>query len=113
MARDVWVELDRLAFAEFRVGRDIRADLEARTARVEASARRRCPVKSGALRGSIFSEVFEVERGLVGDVGAQEIYAPWVEFGHGDVPAHPFLRPALRSARTPSRRKPRARKPKT
>jgi hypothetical protein len=102
--RDVWVELDRRAFAELRVGRDIRADLEARTARVEASARRRCPVKSGALRDSIFSEVFEIERGLVGDVGAQEYYAPFVEF---DVP---FLRPALRSARTPAKRRPRRRK---
>jgi hypothetical protein len=77
---------------------------------VEASARRRCPVKSGALRDSIFSEVFEVDRGLVGDVGAQEVYAPWVEFGHGDAPAHPFLRPSLRSARTPAKRRPRRRK---
>lgn len=108
MPRDVWVELERRAFAEFRVSPEIRADLEQRVQRVEASAKRRCPVDSGALRNSIFAEVFEIDGGLVGDVGAQEYYAPFVEFGHDSAPPHPFLRPALRSIRTPSRRRKKA-----
>lgn len=110
MARDVWVELDPAAFAAFRVSPEIRADLETRTAKVEASARRRCPVKTGELRDSIFAEVREVSGQLVGDVGAEASYAPFVEYGHGETPAYPFLRPALRAVKI---RKPRAKKPKT
>lgn len=110
MARDVWVELDRREFAAFRVSPEIRADLEVRTQRVEASARRRAHRQTGELRDSIFSDVHESDGGLVGDVGATAYYAPFVEFGHGDVPAYPFLRPALRAIRTPARRTPRKRK---
>jgi HK97 gp10 family phage protein len=105
MARDVWVELDKRAFAAFRRSPEIEADLRTRVVKVEASARRRSPVETGELRDSIFSEVFLLHGGLVGDIGATALYAGFVEFGHGGVPAHPFLRPALKAGRIRQPRK--------
>jgi len=105
MARDVWVEFDKRAYAAFRRSPEIEADLRVRVAKVEASARRRVHRRTGELQDSIFSEVFLLHGGLVGDVGATAFFAPFVEFGHGDVPAHPFLRPALKAGRIRQSRK--------
>lgn len=73
-------------------------ELLRRVIRVESAAIRACPVDTGRLRSSITHDVGQDERGLVGRVGSDVVYAPYVEFGTSRTPAQPFLRPALGAA---------------
>lgn len=63
---------------------------------VEADARERCPVDTGQLQASITSEV----DGLVGSVGTNVEYAPYVELGTSTMSAQPFLLPSLEANRS-------------
>jgi HK97 gp10 family phage protein len=63
--------------------------------RVESAAIRGCPVDTGRLRASITHEIASDVEGLVGRVGTDVEYAPYVEFGTGRMAAQPYLRPAL------------------
>lgn len=67
------------------------------TAQIAASvARQLVPVRTGALRDSIYVE----QRGdLTFYVGASESYASFIELGTVFSPAQPFLRPAIEFAR--------------
>jgi HK97 gp10 family phage protein len=58
---------------------------------VKAEADKKVPVKTGQLRGSIYSEVSE----WVAMVGAEASYAVFVEFGTRYMRARPFLYPAV------------------
>ena len=58
---------------------------------VKSSAGRKVPVKTGRLRGSIYSRVGE----WVAEVGADAVYALFVEFGTRYMRARPFLFPAV------------------
>jgi HK97 gp10 family phage protein len=75
----------------------IAKDLLRRTLRVESGAKRLCPVDTGRLRSSITHAVEQDEQGLVGRIGTDVDYAPFVELGTSRAPAQPFLRPALGS----------------
>jgi HK97 gp10 family phage protein len=77
----------------------VAADLLRRVIQVEATAKRLCPVDTGRLRSSITHELGVDSRGLVGTVGTNVTYAPYVEFGTSRMRAQPFLRPALDAAR--------------
>lgn len=57
--------------------------------KVQAKASRLCPVDTGRLRSSISYDVGADAKGIVGYVGSNVEYAPYVEF------KQPFLRPAL------------------
>lgn len=70
-------------------------DLSRRVTRVEATAKRLCPVDTGRLRASITHAIDRDSRGLVGVVGTDVDYAPYVELGTSKAPAQPYLRPAL------------------
>lgn len=70
-------------------------ELTRRTVRVESGAKRLAPVDTGRLRSSISHEIGRDARGLVGTVGTDVTYAPYVELGTSKAPAQPFLRPAL------------------
>jgi len=72
---------------------------------VESEAVRRCPVDTGALRGSISNQAIKQGNEIIGQIGTNMEYAFWVEFGQeswkkikltprgqGKIP---FLRPAL------------------
>lgn len=65
--------------------------------RIEGSAKRMCPVDTGRLRSSITHALDRDARGLVGVVGTDVDYAPFVELGTSRAGAQPFLRPALAS----------------
>lgn len=65
------------------------------TVRIEANAKRMCPVDTGRLRASIGRALDRDGRGLVGVVGTDVDYAPYVELGTSRAGAQPFLRPAL------------------
>lgn len=74
-------------------------DLVQRCIKVERTAKRLCPVDTGRLRASITHSLESDSRGLVGVVGTDVHYAPYVEFGTSRMAAQPFLRPALAAAR--------------
>jgi len=64
---------------------------------VQGDAQRMAPYKTGNLRGSIAVEVEETGDGAIGRVGTNVEYAAAQEFGRSDInlPAHPYLRPAI------------------
>lgn len=70
-------------------------DLVRRVTRVERGAKRICPVDTGRLRSSITHSLEQDSAGLVGVVGTDVEYAPYVELGTSRAGAQPFLRPAL------------------
>lgn len=94
------IEFHSDALAELLEGPDgpVARDVARRTIRVESAAIRGCPVDTGRLRSSITHEVDRDSEGLVGTVGTNVEYAPYVEFGTSHNQAQPFLRPALGAA---------------
>jgi len=82
---------------------------------VLASARSKAPVRTGAMKKSLKLRARRARRGNFGvevrtgtraELGIPENdpgYYPFsVEFGHGNVPAQPFMRPALDENREPA-----------
>ena len=59
------------------------------TLKAEAEAKKICPVDTGRLRSSITHKV----EGLLGEVGTNVHYAPYVEFGTRKMKAQPYLKP--------------------
>lgn len=98
----------------------VKSSVEASVKLVEAAAKAMCPRRTGALAESITSSVTETGKTVVGYVGSDLFYAPYVEFGtgiagagsagagqgpynlnwHGMV-AQPYLRTALDENRQP------------
>lgn len=74
-------------------------EVERRAIRVEAAAKRLCPVDTGRLRASITHELGKDGEGIVGRVGTNVDYGIHVELGNGNSPEQPYLRPALGAAR--------------
>lgn len=60
----------------------------------EGYAKRRCPVDTGRLRGSITHEAEAIAHGGKVAVGADVEYAAYVELGTRRQKAQPYLRPA-------------------
>jgi HK97 gp10 family phage protein len=101
------VELDEGGLVELMTAADgpIARDLRKRAHRVRRAALRYAPVDTGRLRSSI--EVRE-GRAFGGElemiVGTDVEYALYQELGTRDMPAHPYLRPALSAAADVARR---------
>lgn len=74
---------------------ETRAVLESLASAAAATARQLVPVRSGALRDSIDSEVTTEPTGLVGRVIVGDWKANLVEYGTRLHPARPYLRPAI------------------
>lgn len=62
---------------------------------VEADAKRRAPVLTGALRSSIHTETQSSGKGATGRTGTNIEYGPFVELGTFRASARPYLRPAM------------------
>lgn len=77
----------------------IAKDLERRAVRVEAAAKRQCPVDTGRLRASITHALDQDGQGLLAVVGSDVEYAAYVELGTSRTRPQAFLRPALQAAR--------------
>ena len=69
------------------------------TIRVQRRAKQLAPVDTGRLRSSVAYEVARDGRDIVGRVGTDVNYAPYIEFGTRRMRAQPFLRPALSAAK--------------
>ena len=96
---------DRIVFNEAELAALFRSlngpiakDLARRVIRVDRAAKKGCPVDTGRLRSSITDELAMDDEGLVGRVGTDVEYAPYVELGTSRMAAQPFLRPALAAA---------------
>jgi HK97 gp10 family phage protein len=86
-------ELDRISE---KLDTSARKVLTALAFQVEGEAKQLSPVDTGAMRASIFTEVFS--RGEnVARIGPTVEYAPYVELGTSKMAAQPFLFPALES----------------
>lgn len=70
-------------------------ELVRRTVRIERAAKHLAPVDTGRLRASVGRALDRDAQGLVGVVGTDVDYAPFVELGTSRAHAQPFLRPAL------------------
>ena len=66
---------------------------------LQAEAKRRCPVDTGALKDSIRAEVRVQDAGVEATVGSCLDYAPSVELGTLQCPPKPYLAPAFRARR--------------
>lgn len=62
---------------------------------IENDAKRVVPVDTGTLRRSIAHEIEVSPTEIVGRVGTNTKYAPYVEYGTYKMPAQPYLRPAF------------------
>lgn len=119
---------DSLENFERVLGDELEAAAEDIALRIEADAKRKAPVDSGRLQGSIASEAERVSEAVVRAViGSNVEYAPFVEMGtdphpitgdplaweggggemqfatevqHPGTPAQPFLRPAVEQNRS-------------
>ncbi|MGK2948989.1 MAG: HK97-gp10 family putative phage morphogenesis protein [Acidimicrobiales bacterium] len=66
---------------------------------VERRAKQGAPVDTGRLRSSVTHAVEKRGREIVGVVGTNVVYAPYVELGTSRTQAKPFLRSALAAVR--------------
>lgn len=73
-------------------------ELARRAIKVEAAAKRICPVDTGRLRASITHRLEHDAEGLLAIIGTDVEYAAYVEFGTSHMRAQPYLRPALAEA---------------
>ena len=76
-------------------GGEVAKEITRRTIRVERGAKRLCPVDTGRLRSSITHALESDAEGLVGVVGTDVEYAPYVFLGTSRAPAQPALQAAL------------------
>jgi HK97 gp10 family phage protein len=74
----------------------IARELEKKAIKVVREAKKEAPVDTGRLRASITYEIIDLPGQLPKAlVGSNVEYAPDQEFGTEEMPANPFLRPAL------------------
>lgn len=74
---------------------DVARDIQRRCLQIDRAAKALCPVDTGRLRSSITNTLTTDGDGVVGIVGTDVEYAPYVEMGTSRMPAQPFLLPAL------------------
>jgi HK97 gp10 family phage protein len=95
---DAEVTFNREALGQLLVSDEAAKDLQRRALKVDAAAKRLCPVDTGRLRGSITNQLGRDGEGLFALVGSDVDYAIFVELGTRHAPAQPYLRPALGAA---------------
>lgn len=88
--------LRELATKAPRVAADV---IRATVADIEADARQRVPVDTGALRDSIKGRVINQQSGEVTAGGGDVDYAGYVEYGTVKMAAQPYMHPAADAAR--------------
>lgn len=90
---DVTVVFDDGGFAEMMV--KVGLDVQRRCIMIEAAAKAVCPVDTGRLRSSITHEVSVRGDEVIGRIGTNVNYAPYIELGTRFMAARSFLRSAL------------------
>jgi HK97 gp10 family phage protein len=90
---------ERLTELAEAIRRNLTAAIKSEAESLQAEAKRRCPVDTGALRDSIRADVFARDADVEAAVGSGLDYAPAVELGTLARPPKPYLAPALRARR--------------
>ncbi len=101
MAGEIGITITRndLGLISEQMAQKFRTLVKKTTFDVEAAAKIKCPVDTGALRSSIQSD-FEND-GMTGVIAVGMEYGPHVEFGTDRQRAQPYLTPAVEDNRTP------------
>ena len=101
MAAGIRIRLDHRALDQLLESEDgpVGKMLARAAIKVDAAAKRLCPVDTGRLRSSITWTLGRDSLGLLAVVGTNVTYAMHVEFGTINMAAQPYLRPALAAAR--------------
>jgi hypothetical protein len=94
------VTLNNNALTELLYGSNgfVAAEVQRRTLRVHAAARKNCPVDTGRLRSSIRWKMIRDHRGVVGVVGTDVIYALSASENAKDPEKRNYLERALEEA---------------
>lgn len=95
MAGDVIVRVFESEIRRFVVGPEVGRDLARRAIKVQAEAKRLCPVDTGRLRSSIQWAVAPLNGSLVAAIGTDVEYARYVHDGTRFMAGRPFLTDAL------------------
>lgn len=92
---DVDIKFDRIREINNRIPNVVATLIRKAVAETEGLAKLRVPVDTGALKNSIASRVEIRGDSVVGEVGTNLHYAPYIEFGTRFSAAQPFLVPAF------------------
>ncbi|HHB1033555.1 TPA: HK97-gp10 family putative phage morphogenesis protein [Vibrio cholerae] len=92
---DVQKALNRIARYGGQAEKGVRKAVLQSTMSIETNAKKRAPVDTGKLRGSIKGTA----KGLEGEVTATAEHAPFVEFGTRRMGAQPYMGPAAEQER--------------
>jgi HK97 gp10 family phage protein len=101
---DVDVKFDRIDEINAQIPGVVAALVKKATLDTEALAKVRVPVRTGALKNSLTSDIEESPNVVVGEVGTSIFYAAYVEYGTVSQAANPYLVPAFDSVRGQLRR---------
>ncbi len=90
--QDIQLNLDKDILRK--IGEKVELGMNRACTVVQDDAKRHCPVDTGRLQGSISHEVTREGNDVVGIVGTDVEYAPFVELGTYKMRAQPYLFPA-------------------
>jgi len=79
-----------------KVKKAVKEEIGASALRIQASAKRRCPVRTGALRNSITVDLYGE---MSAEIAPHMPYAGFVEFGTRKMRARPYMTPAAEEER--------------
>jgi len=91
--QEVAIKLGRISE---KVKQAIKQEIGASALRIQASAKRRCPVRTGALRNSITVDLYGE---MSAEIAPHMPYAIFVEFGTRKMRARPYMTPAAEEER--------------
>lgn len=92
---DVDIKFDRIREINNRIPQVVATLIRKAVGDTEGLAKLRVPVATGALKNSIATSVDVRGDVVVGEVGTNLHYAPYIEFGTRNMAAQPFLVPAF------------------
>lgn len=91
---DIQKALNRMAKYGRKAEGDVKKAVQTSTYRISSNAKKRAPVDTGNLRGSI-SSTAKLNDGFTGEIKATAEHAPFVEFGTRKMAAQPYMGPAV------------------
>jgi len=94
--RGVKETLVKINLANSRVRKAVQEQIGKSALNIQFGAKKRCPVRTGALRNSITVDFYGI---MSAQIGPHMPYAPYVEYGTRKMRAQPYLFPAFEEER--------------
>lgn len=94
--RGVKETLANINLANSRVRKAVQEQIGKSALNIQFGAKKRCPVRTGALRNSITVDFYGI---MSAQIGPHMPYAPYVEYGTRKMRAQPYLFPAFEEER--------------